>query len=97
LTWTNNEPDHCTIIGSHRCKRLWNAALAWYARDCLATLRRHRQGKAIVEDDEAATALVDLEGSGEQLHWLCVNASLEFEYTRRCLIAWLADSLEPMG
>lgn len=84
----------CPIIPNARCQRLWRAALAWYARDCLATLKRYRQGKAIIEDDEAATALADLEGSGEQLHWLCENIGLDFEYMHRCMVAWLVESVE---
>lgn len=81
------------MIANARCQRLWRAALAWYARDCLTTLRRARRGRASPGAEEAE-ALADLETDGRQLAWLCENLGLDVEYTRARLVAWLAERIE---
>lgn len=78
-------------LNREHCYRLWRYALMQYCRDCHLTLKVIRT-KGRLPDDEAAAAWRDLEAGGQQLAWLCECASLDFEYTRQHLTAWLADA-----
>ena len=80
--------DPCTIIDSYRCKRLWRAALAQYATDCLNAARRRQQGKEASEESEDA-ALDDLLTHGRMLKRLCRQAELDGTVTHRAMLAWL--------